>query len=118
MNGGFNNIVNKNVWNSTPAQTQQIVHGACLDTTDLEALKCFVQDFAVRALIPYAEQHISSINDIVSTVYTLLISISSQAISRKELFPLQVFYAKYAKLIKHLRCYVDKYKVNINMKCL
>ncbi|XP_026473845.1 trafficking protein particle complex subunit 8 isoform X2 [Ctenocephalides felis] len=66
VNGGFNNIVNKNVWNSTPAQTQQIVHGACLDTTDLEALKCFVQDFAVRALIPYAEQHISSINDIVS----------------------------------------------------
>lgn len=66
VNGGFNNILNKNVWTSTPAQAQQVIHGGCLDAIDMEALKCFVQDFTVRALIPYAEQQITSINDFVS----------------------------------------------------
>lgn len=40
--------------------------GSCLSAADIENIKHFVQDFAIRSLIPYVEKYISILNDIIT----------------------------------------------------
>lgn len=55
-------IVNPNVWESV-ADTKR---GIYLTATDIDNLKHLVQDFSIRALIPYIERQIVLLNDTVS----------------------------------------------------
>lgn len=45
--------------------TNEIIHGKCLNAMDIENLRHFVQDYTVRALIPYVEHLVSILNDAV-----------------------------------------------------
>ncbi|XP_055532257.1 trafficking protein particle complex subunit 8 [Wyeomyia smithii] len=56
--------INPNVW--TVESDVDIAHGTFLTAGDLENLKHFVQDFAVRALIPYVEKLVGILNDSIS----------------------------------------------------
>ncbi|XP_053684049.1 trafficking protein particle complex subunit 8 isoform X2 [Sabethes cyaneus] len=56
--------INPNVW--TVESDIDIAHGTFLTAGDLENLKHFVQDFAVRALIPYVEKLVGVLNDSIS----------------------------------------------------
>ncbi|XP_058458900.1 trafficking protein particle complex subunit 8 [Malaya genurostris] len=56
--------INPNVW--TVESDVDIAHGTFLTAGDLENLKHFVQDFAVRALIPYVEKMVGVLNDSIS----------------------------------------------------
>ncbi|XP_035788395.1 trafficking protein particle complex subunit 8-like [Anopheles albimanus] len=56
--------INPNVW---PAESDiEVTRGAFLTSEDLDTLKHFVQDFAVRALIPYVERLVGVLNDSIS----------------------------------------------------
>lgn len=55
-------IVNPNVWESVA----DMKRGIYLTVTDIDNLKHLVQDFSIRALIPYIERQIVSLNDTVS----------------------------------------------------
>lgn len=55
--------INPNVW---PIESDiEVAHGSFLTAGDLDNLKHFVQDFAVRALIPYVERLVGVLNDSV-----------------------------------------------------
>ncbi|EDS29532.1 conserved hypothetical protein [Culex quinquefasciatus] len=56
--------INPNVW--TVESDVDIAHGTFLTAGDLDNLKHFVQDFAVRALIPYVEKLVGVLNDSIS----------------------------------------------------
>ncbi|XP_055625698.1 trafficking protein particle complex subunit 8 [Toxorhynchites rutilus septentrionalis] len=56
--------INPNVW--TVEGDVDIAHGTFLTAGDLENLKHFVQDLAVRALIPYVEKLVGILNDSIS----------------------------------------------------
>lgn len=43
-------------------------HGMCLTTSDHDRLRIFIHEFAVRALIPWAERQMKLLNDVVSNV--------------------------------------------------
>nr|CAD7257197.1 unnamed protein product [Timema shepardi] len=64
------NHVNFNVWAGQSAQlnhTQSsLQHGACLTSSDLEHLRTFVQEFCIKALLPYVENQIQQLNDLIS----------------------------------------------------
>uniref|UniRef100_A0A1Y9IS66 Trafficking protein particle complex subunit 8 n=1 Tax=Anopheles merus TaxID=30066 RepID=A0A1Y9IS66_ANOME len=56
--------INPNVW---PIESDiEVAHGSFLTAGDLDNLKHFVQDFAVRALIPYVERLVGVLNDSIS----------------------------------------------------
>ena len=45
-------------------------HGMCLTASDQDRIRIFVHEFAVRALIPWAERQMRTLNDMASgTVY-------------------------------------------------
>ncbi|XP_036342212.1 trafficking protein particle complex subunit 8-like [Rhagoletis pomonella] len=48
--------INANVWASETDGDNTTIHGGCMNSMDVENLRHFVQDYTVRALIPYAEQ--------------------------------------------------------------
>ncbi|XP_055602225.1 trafficking protein particle complex subunit 8 [Uranotaenia lowii] len=56
--------INPNVW--TVESDVDIAHGTFLTAGDLDNLKHFVQDFTVRALIPYVEKLVGVLNDSIS----------------------------------------------------
>ncbi|XP_062542620.1 trafficking protein particle complex subunit 8 [Armigeres subalbatus] len=56
--------INPNVW--TVESDTDVAHGTFLTAGDLDNLKHFVQDFAVRALIPYVEKLVGVLNDSIS----------------------------------------------------
>lgn len=62
--------INPNVWASTSETNdvgQEIVpHGMMLTPNDLENLKHFIQDFTVRALLPYIERLAFNLNDSIA----------------------------------------------------
>nr|CAD7568876.1 unnamed protein product [Timema californicum] len=64
------NHVNFNVWAGQSAQlnhTQSsLQHGACLTSSDLEHLRTFVQEFCIKALLPYVENQIQQLSDLIS----------------------------------------------------
>lgn len=41
------------------------VHGAALNTNDIEAIKKFLQEYASKALLPYLEKQISQLSEVV-----------------------------------------------------
>uniref|UniRef100_A0A1Y9HER4 Uncharacterized protein n=1 Tax=Anopheles funestus TaxID=62324 RepID=A0A1Y9HER4_ANOFN len=56
--------INPNVW---PIESDiEVAHGSFLTAGDLDNLKHFVQDFTVRALIPYVERLVGVLNDSIS----------------------------------------------------
>ncbi|XP_053675032.1 trafficking protein particle complex subunit 8 [Anopheles nili] len=56
--------INPNVW---PVESDiEVAHGSFLTAGDLDNLKHFVQDFAVRALIPFVERLVGVLNDAIS----------------------------------------------------
>lgn len=57
--------INPNVWLNEPTDVNQ-PHGAWLTSTDLDNLKHFVQDFTIRALIPYVEKVVGQLNDSIT----------------------------------------------------
>nr|CAD7454701.1 unnamed protein product [Timema tahoe] len=62
--------VNFNVWAGQSAQLNHaqssLQHGACLTTSDLEHLRTFVQEFCIKALLPYVENQIQQLSDLIS----------------------------------------------------
>lgn len=54
--------INPNVWTGD----YDAPHGQCLNSMDVENLRHFVQDYAVRALIPYVEHLVGILNEAVS----------------------------------------------------
>lgn len=60
-------IVNPNVWESVVDARR----GIYLTTTDIDNIKHLVQDFSIRALIPYIEKQISQLNETVSNKKTV-----------------------------------------------
>jgi hypothetical protein len=40
-------------------------HGMCLTASDQDRLRIFIHEFAVRALIPWAERQMKTLNDMV-----------------------------------------------------
>ncbi|XP_013175761.1 PREDICTED: trafficking protein particle complex subunit 8 [Papilio xuthus] len=42
------------------------VHGAALNTNDIEAIKKFLQEYASKALLPYLEKQISQLSEVVA----------------------------------------------------
>ncbi|XP_037298483.1 trafficking protein particle complex subunit 8 isoform X2 [Manduca sexta] len=42
------------------------VHGAALNTNDIDAIKQFLQDYASKALLPYLEKQISQLSEVVA----------------------------------------------------
>lgn len=40
-------------------------HGGCLNANDLERLRTLVQEFCVKALLPFVERQIQQLSDIV-----------------------------------------------------
>ncbi|XP_067001319.1 trafficking protein particle complex subunit 8 isoform X2 [Anabrus simplex] len=60
------NHINTNVWAGHTAQAGVAAHGACLTTSDLDRLRGLVQDFCVKALLPYVERQIQQLSDLVS----------------------------------------------------
>lgn len=55
--------INPNVWMGD----YDAPHGQCLNSMDVENLRHFVQDYAVRALIPYVEHLVGILNEAVSS---------------------------------------------------
>lgn len=58
-------MLNPNVWLNEPTELNQL-HGAWLANSDLDNLKHFVQDFTIRALIPYVEKVVGQLNDSIA----------------------------------------------------
>lgn len=63
-------MINPNVWASEPMTNNDlpdiVPHGMMLTPNDLENLKHFVQDFTVRALLPYIERLTFQLNDSIA----------------------------------------------------
>ncbi|KAG5681973.1 hypothetical protein PVAND_011372 [Polypedilum vanderplanki] len=57
--------INPNVWFNEPTEFNQI-HGAWLANSDMDNLKHFVQDFTIRALIPYVERIVGQLNESIT----------------------------------------------------
>jgi trafficking protein particle complex subunit 8 len=57
--------INPNVWLNESTDVN-LPHGAWLSSTDLDNLKHFVQDFTIRALIPYVEKVVGQLNDSIT----------------------------------------------------
>lgn len=57
--------LNPNVWMNEPIEVS-LPHGQWLTTGDCDNLKHFVQDFTVRALIPYVEKIVGQLNDSIA----------------------------------------------------
>lgn len=57
--------INPNVWLNESTDVN-LPHGACLTGGDLDNLKHFVQDFTIRALIPYVEKVVGQLNDSIA----------------------------------------------------
>ncbi|XP_068148703.1 LOW QUALITY PROTEIN: trafficking protein particle complex subunit 8 [Drosophila tropicalis] len=56
--------INPNVWTaSEDVVADNAPHGSCLGAKDLENLRHFVQDYAVRALIPYIEHLVAILSE-------------------------------------------------------
>jgi trafficking protein particle complex subunit 8 len=56
--------LNPNVW---PVQEyEDVPHGLWLTAADVENIRHFIQDFTVRALIPYVEQLVVALNDSIT----------------------------------------------------
>lgn len=64
LNDQIQNI-NPNVWLNEPTEIN-LLHGAWLTPSDLDNLKHFVQDFTIRALIPYVERVAGQLNDSIT----------------------------------------------------
>ncbi|CRL02155.1 CLUMA_CG015335, isoform A [Clunio marinus] len=54
--------INPNVWLNEPTDVN-VPHGSWLTTSDLDNLRHFVQDFTIRALIPYVEKVVGQLNE-------------------------------------------------------
>lgn len=52
--------------------SNEIIHGKCLNAMDIENLRHFVQDYTVRALIPYVEHLVIILNDAVCIFHFIL----------------------------------------------
>lgn len=57
--------LNPNVWLNEPTEVN-LLHGAWLTNSDLDNLRHFVQDFTIRALIPYVERIVGQLNDSIA----------------------------------------------------
>ena len=57
--------INPNVWANEPTDVN-LQHGAWLTQSDLGNLSFFVQDFTIRALIPYVEKIVGQLNDSIT----------------------------------------------------
>jgi trafficking protein particle complex subunit 8 len=57
--------INPNVWLNETTDVN-LPHGAWLTSSDLDNLKHFVQDFTIRALIPYVERIVGLLNDSIT----------------------------------------------------
>lgn len=57
--------INPNVWLNESTDVN-LPHGAWLTASDLDNLKHFVQDFTIRALIPYVERVVGQLNDSIT----------------------------------------------------
>jgi trafficking protein particle complex subunit 8 len=57
--------INPNVWANEPTEIN-VHHGGWLTTSDIDNLKHFVQDFTIRALIPYVEKIVGILNDSIT----------------------------------------------------
>lgn len=57
--------INPNVWLNEPIDIN-LPHGAWLTSTDVDNVKHFIQDFAIRALIPYVEKTTAQLNDSIT----------------------------------------------------
>lgn len=57
--------INPNVWLNESTDVN-LPHGAWLSITDLDNLKHFVQDFTIRALIPYVEKVVGQLNESIT----------------------------------------------------
>lgn len=44
-------------------------HGVCLTLSDMDRIKCFVQDFCIQGLIPFIEKQIRILSDQVICIY-------------------------------------------------
>ena len=56
--------INPNVWaNDLDVDAP---HGSCMNAMDVENVKHFVQDYVLRALIPYLENLVSILSEAVS----------------------------------------------------
>ena len=42
-------------------------HGMCLTTSDQDRIRIFIHEFAVRALLPWAERQMKLLSDVVSS---------------------------------------------------
>lgn len=60
--------INPNVWASAEASNlpEIVPHGMMLTPNDLENLKHFIQDFTIRALLPYIERLAFQLNDSIA----------------------------------------------------
>ena len=56
--------INHNVWSNE--SDVDVPHGSWLSSSDLDNLKHFIQDFTIRALIPYAEKQVGVLNDSIA----------------------------------------------------
>lgn len=57
--------INPNVWANEPTEIN-VPHGAWLTSSDIDNLKHFIQDFSIRALIPYVEKVVGILNDSIT----------------------------------------------------
>lgn len=57
--------LNPNVWANEPTEVL-VSHGGWLTTSDIDNLKHFVQDFTIRALVPYVEKVVGVLNDSIT----------------------------------------------------
>lgn len=58
-------IINLNVRDKSSNNGIGLVHGICLSTQDIENIRTFVQEFALKALLPYFERQIFQLQDAV-----------------------------------------------------
>lgn len=65
LNDQIPQTINPNVWANEPTEIN-LLHGAWLATSDLDNLRHFVQDFTIRALIPYVEKVVGQLNDSIA----------------------------------------------------
>ncbi|GAB0089955.1 trafficking protein particle complex subunit 8 [Sergentomyia squamirostris] len=59
--------INPNVWAATNDDHIDVPHGMCLTANDIENLRHLIQDYTLRALIPYIEKLIYTLNESITT---------------------------------------------------
>lgn len=47
---------------------RSVQHGACMTLDDMDRIRKFVNEFCTSALLPYIENYIHQLNDIVSSI--------------------------------------------------